>query len=311
MKFIQLTGLMMAFMLCFAHSKIQAQTKEVFRIFGTIDKFYPVVFTDSAWDRSEVSEIQLGRSSVHSDSMWRGSLIATFRYHTTNWGNGSNFIEADIRQYNTPVVGNDKFIAGWRDASGANTIKSIIIWLRGNTTYTFSSRFNDKVTVYDGSASRPLPYQEQGPGAPAHSFKTAVDSYVNTSGSTYTGNIYAIGGLNYFSGSVGIGTPTPNAYKLAVEGTIGARRIKVTQQVNWADFVLQPEYKLPKLQDVETFIQQNGHLPEIPSAKEVKENGVDIGEMNKLLLQKVEELTLYLIQQQKEINALKEQMKKQ
>lgn len=113
------------------------------------------------------------------------------------------------------------------------------------------------------------------------------------------------------SGNIGIGTLTPNQYKLAVEGTLGARRIKVTQQANWADFVFHKDYKLPHLQEVEKFIQDNGHLPEIPTAAEVKENGVDVGEMNKLLLQKVEELTLYLIQQQKEINALKDLIKKQ
>jgi hypothetical protein len=393
MKFIQLTGLLVAFLLCIAGSKTNAQVKGGFTVYGTIDKFYPVVFTDSAWDRSETSEIQIGRSGVHTDSSWRGSLIATFRYHTTNWGNGSQFIDANIRQYNSLGASPyDKFVAGWRDATGANGIKCIIIWLRGNTSYSYSSRLNDKVFVYDGTASRPLPYQEQGPGAPAHSFKTAVDPYVNSAGATYSSNTYSLGALNYFSGNVGIGTATPtakleianslawtaagwgkaiklvraqsmeleagnkkfgigasydsllcffstdsdtaiqpirynmvitnsgnvgigtftpNAYKLAVEGTLGARRVKVTQQANWADFVFHKDYKLPNLQEVEKFIQNNGHLPEIPSAAEVKENGVDVGEMNKLLLQKVEELTLYLIQQQKEINALKDLIKKQ
>ncbi|GAA0548825.1 hypothetical protein GCM10009415_33740 [Chitinophaga japonensis] len=100
------------------------------------------------------------------------------------------------------------------------------------------------------------------------------------------------------SGNVGIGTTITGEYKLAVEGTIGARKMKVTQAA-WADFVFRPDYKLPTLQEVEQFVNEHQHLPDVPSEKEVAENGLDLGEMNKKLLQKVEELTLYLIQQQK------------
>lgn len=100
------------------------------------------------------------------------------------------------------------------------------------------------------------------------------------------------------NGNIGIGTTTPGSYKLAVEGTLGARKIKV-QQTAWADFVFAPDYTLPSLQYVEEFIKTHQHLPEIPSEKEVKESGIDLGDMNKKLLQKVEELTLYLIEERK------------
>jgi len=100
-------------------------------------------------------------------------------------------------------------------------------------------------------------------------------------------------------GNVAIGTITPGPYKLTVEGTIGARRMKVMQGT-WADFVFQPEYKLPTLAEVEEYIKTNKHLPDVPSAAEVEKGGLDLGEMNKRLLQKVEELTLYLIEQQKQ-----------
>lgn len=117
-------------------------------------------------------------------------------------------------------------------------------------------------------------------------------------------------------GNVGIGTATTGAYKLAVEGTIGARRLKITQQPNWADFVFQPDYQLPSLQEVENYINMNKHLSGIPTTEEVQRDGVDVGEMNKLLLQKVEELTLYLIEEhqekrkmQKAIEELRKMMK--
>jgi hypothetical protein len=95
---------------------------------------------------------------------------------------------------------------------------------------------------------------------------------------------------------------------LTVDGKGVFKEVYVTNQ-NWADFVFAAEYKLPSLKDVEAFYKLNKHLPEIPSAKEVEEKGVSVGEMNKLLLQKIEELTIYLVEQQKEIDALKEKNK--
>jgi hypothetical protein len=109
------------------------------------------------------------------------------------------------------------------------------------------------------------------------------------------------------NGSIGIATAlTPTGYKLAVGGKIIAEELKVQlQTAPWPDYVFEPGYKLPALSDVEKYIQENGHLTQIPSAKEVELNGFEVGEMNRLLLQKVEELTLYLIEQNKEIAALK------
>lgn len=98
------------------------------------------------------------------------------------------------------------------------------------------------------------------------------------------------------SGNVGIGTASPSE-KLSVNGKIRAKEIKV--ETGWADFVFQPDYKLRSLKETEQFIEQNGHLPEIPSAKDVEENGINLGEMNAKLLQKIEELTLHLIEQSK------------
>ncbi len=110
------------------------------------------------------------------------------------------------------------------------------------------------------------------------------------------------------NGNVGIGTSSPGSYKLAVEGTIGARKVKVTQQTTWADFVFQDDYQLQALPDLEKYIQQNKHLPDIPSAKEVQQNGIDLGEMNAKLLQKIEELTLHIIELNKKNTALEQRM---
>ena len=109
-------------------------------------------------------------------------------------------------------------------------------------------------------------------------------------------------------GNVGIGTLNPKNYKLAVEGTIGARRVKVSQE-SWADFVFHPDYQLPALSVVAGYIGKNAHLPGIPTEKEVKDNGVDLGEMNRLLLQKIEEQMLYIIQLNKQVQELSQLVK--
>ena len=111
------------------------------------------------------------------------------------------------------------------------------------------------------------------------------------------------------SGNVGIGTQAPGSHKLAVNGTILAKEIKV--EANWADFVFEDDYQLMKLSDLEKFIEENGHLPEIPTEKEVEENGISLGDMNSKLLQKIEELTLYTIQLQKENKNLQQQQEDQ
>ena len=108
-----------------------------------------------------------------------------------------------------------------------------------------------------------------------------------------TGDSYFIGG------NIGIGTTNPGQYKLAIEGKLGARKVVVTQ-ASWADYVFEPSYKLPSLKEVEAFIKLNKHLPDVPSAKEVEKNGLDVGEGQAILLKKIEELTLYVIGIKKE-----------
>lgn len=109
-------------------------------------------------------------------------------------------------------------------------------------------------------------------------------------------------------GNVGIGTSETGTHKLAVDGTIGAREI-VVEAGTWSDFVFNTDYKLKDLEEVEIFIEENKHLPDIPSEKEVVENGIQVGEMNAKLLQKIEELTLYMIDINKRVKLLEEENK--
>lgn len=108
------------------------------------------------------------------------------------------------------------------------------------------------------------------------------------------------------SGNVGIGTPTvPSGYKLAVDGKIITEEVNVSISSAWPDYVFSENYQLTTLEELEAFIKSNKHLPEVPSASEVEANGVKLGEMNALLLKKIEELTLYVIDQDKSINTFR------
>jgi len=121
-------------------------------------------------------------------------------------------------------------------------------------------------------------------------------------------NAYAMGWYNGGSwrmtmddtGKVGIGTTNPDQL-LTVNGTIHSKEVKVDLAVAAPDYVFEKDYKLPSLSEIKIYINHNKHLPEVPSAKDMEANGIQLGEMNMLLLKKIEELTLHVIQQNERI----------
>ncbi|HPI00288.1 MAG TPA: hypothetical protein PK772_08160 [Chitinophagaceae bacterium] len=144
--------------------------------------------------------------------------------------------------------------------------------------------------------------------------------YEFDNGSTKGTNAYLSGyyGVNFFTGgcnrlrinydgNVGIGTTTPTE-KLSVNGNIKAKKLIVTQ-TGWADYVFDKAYTLMPVDSLSTYIKTHKHLPEMPTTKDVQNNGVDVGNNQALLLKKIEELTLYIIEQHKEIEALKKKIK--
>ena len=106
-------------------------------------------------------------------------------------------------------------------------------------------------------------------------------------------------------GDVGIGSTTPDS-KLTVNGDIHAEEVRVDLNVPGPDYVFEEDYDLPTLESLQNYIRENKHLPEVPSAEEMEAHGIDLGEMNMLLLKKVEELTLYVLSLKQEIETLKE-----
>jgi hypothetical protein len=127
----------------------------------------------------------------------------------------------------------------------------------------------------------------------------------------FSANKIGIGGMSGFpttAGSVNV-----SAYSLFVKGGILTEEVRVQLQSGWADYVFAKDYSLPTLTEVEKFINDNGHLPNVPSAKQVQEDGIGLGDMARIQQEKIEELTLYTIQQDKQLkeqnNKLEQQQK--
>ncbi|WP_454880737.1 hypothetical protein [Sphingobacterium detergens] len=139
-----------------------------------------------------------------------------------------------------------------------------------------------------------------------NNWRTILDSHSDVKS---TGNLILSGSGNHIisNGNLGIGTDVPKE-KLSVNGKIRAHEVKV-ETANWPDYVFKGNYTLTSLAETEKFIKNNGHLPDVPRAAEVEMDGIKLGEMNKILLKKIEEMTLHMIQLNKTVERQTEQIK--
>lgn len=183
----------------------------------------------------------------------------------------------------------------YKDASLEATLGNVgsyqVTGLTASTTYSFT------VTALDAAGNESVA---------SNAVSVTTDSGSGGGGGSSVWS--EAGSVASYTGDVAIGTSTvPTGYKLAVEGKIRTREVRVDQDT-WPDYVFSQGYDLPSLEEIQKHINEKGHLPNIPSAQEVEKNGIELGEMDRLLLEKIEELTLYIIRldeiskEQKRIN---------
>jgi hypothetical protein len=138
---------------------------------------------------------------------------------------------------------------------------------------------------------------------------TTADEPISSTGTQVTEVAYRnrFGDINFISGKVGIGTDNPSE-RLTVKGKVLAEEIKVQLSTSWPDYVFASNYKKMPLPELERFITKNKHLPEIPSAQKVAKEGIELGTNQAALLKKIEELTLYIIEQDKALKDYKKEL---
>lgn len=258
--------------------------------------------------------------------------IATIGYNSYGWQFGGNIIVELFQQYYG--TGYEKYIIENGYGQGTGTSLAIIKLVESNGKFhnaklslgvtsdlsTSSSGYinkalpiildvkyyskykvkitytQDKVDTLTDLNQIKINQTPTGTDIPDFNVSAELDTNLITSG-----NLRISGAGNHYiqNGNVGIGTTNPTS-KLTVAGNIASREVKVTVDAG-ADFVFENGYNLPTLDSVDKYIKENKHLPEIASEKEMQTNGLNLSEMNIKLLQKVEELTLYMIEQNKRL----------
>jgi hypothetical protein len=179
----------------------------------------------------------------------------------------------------------------------------------GNYGFPMSILRNGNVGIGTTAPGAPLDIENAGYSSDQLRLGAGTAYYsIGRNGNTglldFSGNQTGFIGYTFSGGNVGIGTTNPQRL-LHVAGIIGAEEVIVS--ATGADYVFQPGYHLQPLKDVQAYISENHHLPDIPSAVEVREKGVNLGEMQSKLLAKVEELTLHMIQADERNNRLEQQ----
>ncbi len=199
----------------------------------------------------------------------------------------------------------------WWNISNANNGKLMIASGDMRSANDSASWVNSAITILSQNW---VGIKNTAPEAPLHVNGTMMLSTTNSSSKWEvfgTENAFAIKDydmnqyrlwINNSNGNIGIGTTNPDTFKLAVNGTVKAKAFVATAN-GWADFVFADDYKLMPLNQLEKHVKTHKHLPGIPTEKDVMTNGVNVGDVQVKLLQKVEELTLYLIEQNKNIEA--------
>ncbi|PXX95168.1 hypothetical protein DF185_22580 [Marinifilum breve] len=296
--------LMLSFLFTIAFNAISEEviTKSIYKgsfiVNGDKNKYYPVVFRYSNANR--INHIKISRAYSESgptelSPTHKGALTLDLEVNFGSWGGAAfDWRIMDLRQHYHETFGGAMY-----------TMHSygFLVFLRGGGfIYHYECDYpsnllvadvnNLNVILYDSSDDK---YDVFAPNPINEPMYGLINSHKNDHWKFIKGKPFD------HRGHLGILKKASN-YPLDVEGAIRATEIKV-ESTGGADFVFEDDYQLKDLSEVEKFITTNKHLPDIPSAKQMEENGVGLAEMNMLLLQKVEELTLYTIALEKKLQA--------
>lgn len=235
--------------------------------------FAPTIYEVNGNEPS-IQDLITSNNGVDNQSPSAPSLSSTAQTQTTAdlaWNGATD---------NVGVTGYKIFKDGSLEATLGNVNSYQITGLTAGTSYSFTTVALD-VAGNESSASN------------AVSVTTDPSSGSGSGSSVWTES----GSMASYSGQIAVGTTSvPTEYKMAIDGKLITEEVRVEISDSWPDYVFEEGYNLPTLMEIQKHIEGKGHLPNIPSAKEVEANGIELGEMDRLLLEKIEELTLHIIQ---------------
>ena len=204
---------------------------------------------------------------------------------TTNW---AGHFDAGY------VIVDDRVGVGLTNPSAKMHVYSTDLWAAGY----FYNGYNSASNTYGVYAYATSPGDGDARGV--YSYCTGLGNYA----------YYGVGDT-YLSGDVRLGTTlNPSGYKLIVDGKIISEELRIQNSTNWPDYVFAEDYDLMSIEELQSSIEANQHLPGIPSAGEVEQNGIVVGDMQKRMMEKIEELTLYVIQLNERIKTLEDENSK-
>ncbi len=197
------------------------------------------------------------------------------------------------------TAGTDKIAFGFGNTNNFNETLSI---LTGSGLVKYPNVLGDKISFWTNGVNRDYGISINTGVMQLHTAGQDKIAFGNGSGSSFNEKISFYTG----TGQVGIGTTNVGSYQLAVNGNIRSKEVVV--ETGWADYVFDEKYKLTPLNEVEKYIEQNKHLANIPSAKEIEQTGLHLGDTQKKMMEKIEELTLYIIEINKQLKETNEQL---
>lgn len=264
----------------------QSQTFTSFTTPGNQSQYVPVGFAGGS------RTFFISRPNIHENRDWLAHGIVSVTGVGNGWGSGGNGLRIDNFSSGFLTASNVSTRIGFvgRVLSAAAT-NDIVVYLRGGTTYYTDGTVSANTGSYSDAAGLNL------------TTVSINDPLFNLPKGIYYGSTDINAKTSHFAvienGNMGVGVSNP-LNKLDVNGTIHAKEVKVDLS-NWPDYVFKKDYNLNTLEEVEKYIVEKGHLPNIPSAATVEKEGIKLGEMNAKLVEKIEELTLYSIEQNKQL----------
>lgn len=258
-----------------------------------------------------VQNTYMGRQAGYNNLTGNDNVAIGYFAGFSNLGSGSVFLGKMAGYFETGP--NKLYIANSSTTTPLIYGDFATSHLRINGTLQLSGTTGPGYVLTDVSGNGTLSLQPAVPtGGGTTSINNDADNRLTTA--LGTGQFNAENNLTFdgstfsVNGNVGIGTTATSGYRLAVNGNSVFTRVKVREYAAWPDYVFESNYKLPSLTEVEKFIKQHKHLPEVPSKAEIKRDGLDVGDNQSLLLKKIEELTLYVIEQNKKVEELQHEV---